>query len=100
VKNWDHFNENWYPNHAVDNSGRYDLVVFEHYSTNYLFTGFQAGWFHSNSDISAWTGGYELEANIDFTGKNFSDLADLGLINFNFSDVPVSTSQSFGPDGA
>jgi hypothetical protein len=100
VKNQDQSNENRTPNHAVDNFGRYDLVIFEHSSTNYLFTGFQIGWFHTDSDIRAWIGGDGLATNFDFTGKKFSDLAGLGFTNFNFNNVPVNTSQPFGPDGA
>lgn len=98
VKNPDSWNEGSSPNHAVDNKGRDDLVVFEYvYPTDFItygFTGFEIGWRNSDSDISVWIGGDSLSTNYNFTGKKFSDLASLGFTKFDFNNVPINTLQS------
>lgn len=98
VKNPFDTNESGSPNHATDNSGKDDLVVFQHYNPSYLFTGFQIGWKSSDADITAWIGGNSLGANYDFTGTHFSDLAGLGFTKFTFNNVPVNTTQDLDPD--
>lgn len=98
VKNSFDSNESGSPNHATDNDGKDDLVVFQHYDPSYLFTGFQIGWKQSDADITAWIGGNSLGANYDFTGKHFSDLAGLGFTKFTFSNVAVNTTQDLDPD--
>ncbi len=98
VKNPFDSNESSSPNHATDNSGKDDLVVFQHYDPSYLFTGFQIGWKSTDADITAWIGGNSLGANYDFTGKHFSDLAGLGFTKFTFNNVSVNTTQDLDPD--
>lgn len=98
VKNSDQSTEGSNPNYAVDNYGRDELVVFEYvYPIDFIsygFTGFEIGWRYSDSDISVWIGGESLSANYDFTGKKFSDLANLGFTKFDFNNVPINTFQS------
>jgi hypothetical protein len=83
------------PQHALDNDGRNELIIFEHYSSNYLFTGFQVGWFSGGSDLRVWVGGSNLGYGYDFSGIRFSELDGLGFIQFDFSNVG-NTPQSLG----
>lgn len=98
VKNPDSSNENSNPNHAVDNNGRDDLVVFEYASPSdfitFEYTSFEIGWRYWDSDVSVWIGGEGLMADYDFTSKKFSDLASLGFTKFDFNDVPINTQQN------
>ena len=94
VKNPDQINENSSPNHALDDNGRDELIVFENDNPGYYFTGFEIGWRYNDSDISAWVG--SLSADYDFTGIRFSDLAGLGFTKVNFSNVPTNTQRSLG----
>lgn len=87
------------PQHAVDNSGKDELIVFESSDPSYLFTGFQIGWKQNDADIRAWIGGNALGAGYNFFGEKFSTLAGLGFTAFDFLDVPVNTTQSFGTNG-
>lgn len=87
------------PQHAVDNSGKDELIVFEFSNTDYLFTGFQIGWRQNDADIRAWIGGDTLNANYNFSGTKFSDLGSLGFTAFDFLNVPVNTTQNFGASG-
>jgi len=87
------------PQHAVDNSGKDELIVFESSDPSYLFTGFQIGWKENDADIRAWIGGNALGAGYDFFGEKFSTLAGLGFTAFDFLDVPINTTQSFGTNG-
>jgi hypothetical protein len=87
------------PQHALDNNGKKELIVFENNATDYSFTGFGIGWKsndwrYNDSDISAWVG--SLAAGFDFTGKKFADLAGLGFTKLDFSNVPTNTTQSLG----
>lgn len=82
------------PQHALDNNGKKELIVFENNATDYSFTGFGIGWKSNDSDISAWVG--SLAAGFDFTGKKFADLAGLGFTKLDFSNVPTNTTQSLG----
>lgn len=87
------------PQHAVDNSGKDELIVFEFSNTDYLFTGFQIGWRQNDADIRAWIGGDALGAGYNFFGTKFSDLGSLGFTAFDFLNVPVNTTQNFGANG-
>ncbi len=82
------------PQHALDNNGKKELIVFENNATDYSFTGFGIGWKYNDSDISAWVG--SEVAGFDFTGKKFADLAGLGFTKMDFSNVPTNTTQSLG----
>lgn len=94
VRNPDQSNEYSSPNHALDDRGRDDLIVFENNDVGNYFTGFKIGWYQNDSDVSAWAG--TLAANFDFTGIGFSDLAGLGFTKVDFSNVGVNTMQSLG----
>lgn len=94
VKNPDQWNERWSPQHALDDNGRDELIVFESNAPGYTFTGFEIGWRYRDSDLSAWIG--DIAADYDFTGKKFSDLAGLGFKKINFSNVPTNKTRSFG----
>ncbi|MCP5244948.1 MAG: PEP-CTERM sorting domain-containing protein [Burkholderiales bacterium] len=94
VKNPDQSNENSSPNHALDDNGRDELIVFENGDPGNYFTGFKIGWRYSDSDISAWVG--SLSTNYDFTGTRFSDLAGMGFTKVDFSNVPTNTQRSLG----
>lgn len=100
VKNPDEVgNKGKAPQHAVDNDGKDELIVFESSDPSYLFTGFQIGWKQNDADIRAWIGGNALGAGYNFFGKSFTDLGSLGFTAFDFLDVPVNTPQSFGTNG-
>jgi hypothetical protein len=83
------------PNHATDNAGRDEIVVFEYDDKGYNPTGFEIGWRSGDSDIRAWIGGETLGAGYDFAGERVSDLAGLGFTLFNFSNVSINTFISF-----
>lgn len=87
------------PQHAVDNDGKDELIVFEFGSADYLFTGFQIGWKQNDADIRAWIGGDALGADYNFFGKKFSDLGSPGFTAFDFLNVPTNTTQNFGTNG-
>jgi hypothetical protein len=98
VRNADNSNETSSPNHAVDNYGRDDLIVFENSDPYYAFTGFRIGWKQGDADIRAFVGGAGLGANFDFEGESFADLLTMGFTQFNFSNVAVNSVQSFGSE--
>ncbi|SET33578.1 PEP-CTERM protein-sorting domain-containing protein [Nitrosomonas marina] len=95
VRNPDQINEILSPNHALDDSGRRELIIFESNYPGNAFTGFEIGWRRNDSDISAWVG--SRISGYDFTGVRFSDLAGLGFIKNNFSNVPVDTQRLLRP---
>jgi PEP-CTERM motif len=81
--NW----ENGSPNHAVDNFGRFDFLLFEFDSDNFNPTDFQIGWRDYNeTDIQVWVGGSGASLNLAGTNSacsdntcDFNDLDDLGF---------------------
>ncbi|SEM78097.1 hypothetical protein [Nitrosomonas marina] len=95
VRNPDQINEILSPNHALDDSGRDELIIFESNYPGNVFTGFEIGWRRNDSDISAWVG--SLFAGFDFTGLRFSGLGGSGFIKNNFSNVPVGTQRLLRP---
>ncbi|SFW33529.1 PEP-CTERM sorting domain-containing protein [Nitrosovibrio sp. Nv17] len=86
------------PNHATDNAGRDEFVVFEFGDGGYNPVGFEIGWRSNDSDVRAWIGGETLGAGYDFTGEKVTDLAGLGFSLFNFSNVSINHLASFGTD--
>lgn len=100
VRNTGNSNEFSSPNHAVDNNGLDDLIVFENYDPSYVFTGFRIGWKSGDADIRAFVGGAGLGPDYDFVGATFADLAGLGFTEFDFFNVPVNVLQSFGTEVA
>jgi hypothetical protein len=81
------------PNHAVDNSGRYDFLLFEFDSANFKATGFDIGWWENDSDVQIWVGGGS-STGLNLAGAttcaggtcNFSELDDLGFLPSNAND--------------
>jgi hypothetical protein len=98
VRNPDNNNETSSPNHAIDNKGRDDFVVFEYEDANYNPTGFMIGWKEKDADIRGWIGGESLGAGYDFTDSRVSDLAGLGFTSFRFDNVSVGTLNLFNTD--
>ena len=98
VRNYDDGNEASSPQHAIDNNGRDDLVVFEFKDDTYNPTSFMIGWKQGDADIRAWIGGETLPAGYNFTGESFSDLAGLGFTSFSFNNVATDTLMSFNTD--
>jgi hypothetical protein len=98
VRNSRNTNESNNPNHAVDNNGRDDFVVFEYDDANYNPTGFMIGWKNNDADIRAWIGGESLAAGYDFTNKRVSDLGGLGFTAFSFNNVAIDTLKSFSQE--
>ncbi|MCP5246661.1 MAG: hypothetical protein H6937_12225 [Burkholderiales bacterium] len=94
VKNPDQSNENSSPNHALDDNGRDELIVFESNYPGYAFTGIEIGWRYNDSDISTWVG--SLSAGYDFSGVRFSDLLGLGFVKTDFSNVPINSLRTLG----
>lgn len=88
------------PNHAVDNSGVDDFVVFEFDSDNTNPTGLKIGWLNSDSDIQVWIGGAGagLDLTTDCSGAcSKSDFASLGFTALPvLSNVPTNTLVSLG----
>jgi len=82
------------PNHTLDNNGRTDVIIFESNTPGFSFAGFEIGFRHNDSDISAYIG--DLAAGFDLTGRRFSQLAGLGFTKINFNNVPVDSTRLFG----
>lgn len=89
-------NESSSPNHALDNAGKDELLIFEFSDADYFATGFQIGWKEgSNPDIRVWIGG---DAAINFGAACFvgcgNTLTSLGFTSILFENVPVNTTQN------
>lgn len=82
------------PDHAIDNNGKNELLVFEFSNSLFDPASFQIGWKDTDSDIRWWIGGASLGANYDFTGKTFSNLLGLGFTSYSSNNVPINTSTS------
>lgn len=92
-------NENDSPDHAIDNDGRDDLVVFEFSNSLFDPDSFRIGWRDNDSDIRWWIGGASLGANFDFTGQTFSSLSGLGFSSPGGSNnVAINTTKSVSGD--
>lgn len=83
------------PNHAVDNSGSFDFLLFEFESGNFKNFGFQIGWSSTDSDVEAWVGNAAAGLNLTSSGLcsgscNFEDLDNMGFgPSQTFSNVPL-----------
>ena len=95
VRNPDQSNEWNSPNHAIDNYGRDDVVVFEFGNALFHPTGFMIGWKNNDADVRAWIGGATLGVGYDFTDTKFSDLSSLGFTLFSVNNVSTNTFMSF-----
>ena len=85
------------PNHAIDNAGDNDLVLFEFDSDDYTAESFKIGWSTNDSDVRIWVGG--SGADLDLAGSSISDLSSLGFTLLDdFWNVPVNTSVDIDTD--
>ena len=99
------------PQHAVDNNGVVDFVVFE-LPQAMDWNSFKIGWSQVDSDVQAWVGGnigagYDFAANhVCFTACTTAgdvSLASLGFVevptggtpNTGFVNVPLNTDTAF-----
>lgn len=93
------------PEHAIDNLGVKDLVVFELPTGVWDPVSFALGYANTDSDIQAWVGGANLGANYDFrnacfAGTGCSQLVnDLGFVNISDGMAAV-TGGTVSPGGA
>lgn len=90
------------PQHATDNSGRFEFLLFEFDSTAFKATGFEIGWRDTDSDIQVWVGGTST-AGLNLAGSNvacggscnFSELGALGFVQAGtYDDVQTNTLQT------
>jgi hypothetical protein len=79
------------PQHAVDNNGGVDVLVFEFDDTHYNPTSLMIGWKQSDADAQVWLGGNSLGASFDFEGKCLSgcDNPADNLDNLGFTSLPA-----------
>ena len=105
------------PQHAIDNNGAMDVVVFE-LPKGTDWDSFKINWDQVDSDVQAWVGGDSLAAGYDFTGVCFvagcastKSLASLGFVEAPntggvatspnggaFVNVPLNTSETLSSD--
>jgi hypothetical protein len=90
------------PQHAVDNVGPDEFIVFTLPSDTSRPLGFRIGWLDQDSDISTWIGGTLGGPNdaLALLGGTSSWnqgalLTSLGYVRQDFLDVPLGTLQSF-----
>jgi hypothetical protein len=82
-------NENVSPEHATDNQGVKDLVVFELPSTStWNAQSFQLGWWSGDADVQAWVGNTAPTGN-DFRNVCFSGAGCQTLTSLGFQDLGV-----------
>ena len=75
------------PQHAADNDGRYEFLLFEFDFPKFKATGFEIGWRENDADIQVWVGGTST-AGLNLAGSNtacggscnFSELSALGFV--------------------
>ncbi len=100
------WNEPYSPNHATDNNGKDDFLLFEFESGNYQAAGFKIGWREYNyTDIQVWVGGID-DAGLNLTNNAIcggacdkNDLDDLGFTLLpTFFDVDPGESPTIDTD--
>lgn len=87
------------PQHAVDNNGRKDFVLFEFDSALHDPTGIKIGWKNDDADMQLWIGTGAAGLNLaNGCGGNACQLSQLGSLGFtalsSLSDVPINTLQT------
>lgn len=87
------------PQHATDNSGRFEFLLFEFDSAKFKATGFEIGWWNTDADIQVWVGGTST-AGLNLADSNaacggscdFSELGALGFVQAGtYDDVQTNT---------
>ncbi len=71
------------PNHAIDNEGALELMLFNFNNNKVVLTGLSQGWYQNDSDVMVmrWTGssaGPTMTSTADFTGKTATQLSAAG----------------------
>jgi hypothetical protein len=93
------------PEHAVDNEGAKDIVVFELPTDgSWNPESFKLGWMSTDSDVQAWVGGGSLGANYDFrnvcfSGSSCTTLSSLGFVDIS-AGIPVVSGGTQSAGGA
>ena len=95
------FSDGGYPNHAIDNRGHNDFVLFEFDSDDFTVMSFMLGWRKKDSDVRVWVGGLgpDLDLGSDCGGAcSIADLTStLGFVGLpEFSNVAKNVSTSLG----
>jgi hypothetical protein len=81
------------PQHAVDNNGRKDFVLFEFDDSDYSPTGFRIGWKSGDADIQFWIGnkpaGLNLTNGCGGVACTINDITGAGPNGLGFTALPV-----------
>lgn len=92
------------PNHAIDNSGKLELMLLNFNNNKVVLTGWQTGWSQNDTDVSLmrWVGaatGPDMTTTIDFTNKTSAQLLLLGwelVKNVDMDGVSANTNTQYG----
>lgn len=93
------------PEHAVDNQGAKDVVVFELPAGIWDPESFKLGWKSGDADVQAWIGGASLGASYDFRDVCFSGCSGVGgtvkptlktLAELGFTEITSGIPQAPG----
>jgi hypothetical protein len=71
------------PNHAIDNNGALELMLFNFNNNKVVLTGLSQGWYSGDSDVMVmrWTGastGPTMTSTADFRGQSVAQLSTAG----------------------
>ena len=89
------------PEHAMDNSDRYDSIVFAFGGLGFKLTGVEIGWSSNDSDIFVLASNVPIPVNATGTSTlNYNDLTSNGwsLIG-NYSNVPTNSKVAVNAGG-
>jgi hypothetical protein len=89
------------PEHAMDNSDRYDSIVFAFGGLGFKLTGVEIGWSSNDSDIFVLASNVPIPVNSTGTSTlNYDDLTSSGwtLIG-NYSNLPVNSKVDVNASG-
>jgi hypothetical protein len=93
------------PNHAIDNLGNLELMLFNFANNKVVLTGLTTGWAQGDADLSVmrWTGGTsgpDMTTINDFTGKTTAQLTAAGWAIMSSHDMDgtanVNTATTYG----
>lgn len=88
------------PQHAVDNNGRKDFVLFEFSSNTFDPESFKIGYKDTDADIQFWLGNSNTAGlNLATACSGACSISGLAALGFtaltSFSNVPTNTAQNF-----
>jgi hypothetical protein len=96
------------PQHAIDNNGKYDFLLFEFESDDFTNFKFEIGWkngTNGDTDIDVYVGNGPANLNLAASSLcsggasscNFNDLDDMGFtLAAQIDNVPLNTLQTVG----